>query len=108
MVAAMQNADMKVCAAVVGYVDASPILQLAEHALEGVALTIKSSVVRDRRMSIDLRRDARCDAAFGQSVAEPIGAVSPISNHPFGVGQRVEHERGTFVVATGFTSLTRS
>ena len=85
-------------AAIVAGVDASPILQPAEHVLDAVALAIDGSIVRDRHFSIGLRRDARIDTAGRQSVAEPVGVVSPISNHRFDFGQRIEHECRALVV----------
>ena len=53
-VAAMQIADMMVCAAIVAPVDTAPILKPAEHDLDFVTLPIEGSVVRDCHLPICL------------------------------------------------------
>ena len=56
-VAAMQMADMKVCAqlsSVVAGVDASPVLEPAEHDLDLVALAVEHGVVRDGGFAVAL------------------------------------------------------
>ena len=51
-VGAMQMADMKVCAAIIAGVDASPVLEPAEHIFDFVALTVEDAVVRDRHLAV--------------------------------------------------------
>ena len=35
-------------------------------------------------------RDAGCDPLFLQGVAEPVGIITPVGEHPLGLGQAVE------------------
>ena len=53
-----------------------PVFEPAEHVLDLVPLAIKDTVVRDRLFAVGFRRDARRDAALGESVAEPVGVIA--------------------------------
>ncbi len=65
-------------ASVVTRVDATPVFEPAEHILDFVALAIERAVMFDRYFSIGFRRNARRDAALGESPAEPVGVI-PLS-----------------------------
>ena len=86
-------------ASVVASVAAPPVLEPAEHALDLVVLTVKRSVVRDRHLTVGLRRDAGNDAAFVESIAEPVCIVALVAEHRLGLRQDIEHQGRAFVVA---------
>jgi len=88
-----------VSATIVAGVDAPPVLEFAERVFDLVALAIEGGVVRDRHLSVGLRRDAGSDATLGQGMAEPVGIVAPIGERGLGLEERIDHQRGTLVVA---------
>ena len=44
-------------------------------------------------------RDTGADLAVGQSGAEPVGVIALVAKQCLGLGQGIEHQRGTFAVA---------
>ena len=66
-------------AAIVAGVDAAPVLELAEHILDPVALTVECAVVRDRDFAVSFGRDAGGDALCDQGVSKPVGIVAPVA-----------------------------
>ena len=67
------------CASVVTGMDAPPILEPAEHVFDLVALAIENSVVFDRLFAVGFRWDAGHDAAFGESLAKPVGVIALVT-----------------------------
>ncbi len=86
-------------AAIVAGMDAAPVLELAEHLLDPVALAIEGAVVRDRYLAVGFLEDALRDATRDQVVSEPVGVVVPVAEHGVGSWQRVDHQRGALVIA---------
>lgn len=67
------------CASVVTGMDTPPILELAEHVFDLVALAIENTVMFDQLFAVGLRWDARDDAAFGESLAKPVGVIALVT-----------------------------
>ena len=78
---------------------APPVLELSEHVLDLVAITVKRPVEGWRMFPVGSWRNAGGDAALDQCVSEPVRIVSPVSQQYFGPGKRIEHESGSLVVA---------
>ena len=55
--------------------DGAVDLEMAEHPLDAVALTIKPLVVADRRGAVRFRRDDGANAALREVVADRIGII---------------------------------
>src|SRR3546814_5782096 len=66
-------------AAVVAGMDASPVFEPAEHVLDLVPLAVEDTIMLDRLFAVGFRRDARRDAALGESLAEPVGVVALVA-----------------------------
>src|SRR5664279_697953 len=81
-------------ASVVTRVDAPPVFEPAEHILDFMALAIERAVMFDRYFSIGFRRNARRDAALGESPAEPVGVISLVGEEFPGARQRGKHRSG--------------
>ena len=79
--------------------DAPPVLELAEHLHDLVALSVERLVVGDRHLAVDLRRYAARDALCGQGASKPVGVIAAIDEHRRGLRQGVEHQRRALVVA---------
>jgi hypothetical protein len=86
-------------ASVVTGVDAPPVLEPAEHILNFVTLAIELSVMFDWYFPIGFRRNARRDAALGESLAEPAGVIPLVAEEIPGSRQRGEHRSRTFEIA---------
>jgi hypothetical protein len=86
-------------AAVIACVDTAPILKPSEHVLDFMASAIEPDVVRDLDLAVHFRRDAGGDTAIGQGGAKPVGIVSSVAKQGFGLGEGVDHEGRTFIVA---------
>ena len=89
-VAAMRMADMKMRGAIVTGVETAPVLELAEHIRDPVALIVKCAVVRDRDFAVGLGRDAEGDALCDQGSSKLVGIDAPLAEHRPGLG----HQRG--------------
>jgi hypothetical protein len=61
-----------------------------EHILDFVTLAIERAVMFDQYFSIGFRRNARRDAALGESLAEPVGVISLVAEELPGARQRGE------------------
>ena len=86
-------------ASIISGVDASPVFETGEHVLDAMALTIECAIVRDRRLAVDFRRNARGDAACCERASEPIGIIASVSEHGFGRWQSVDEHGSALVVA---------
>ena len=86
-------------AAIIAGMDASPVLEFPEHVLDLVATTVEYLVEGRRVLPIGFWRYAGGDAALNQRLAEPVRVISLVRQQRFGLGQRVNHERGPLVVA---------
>src|SRR5664279_4476507 len=64
-----------------------------------MALAIERAVMFDRYFSIGFRRNARRDAALGESPAEPVGVISLVGEELPGAWQRGQHRSGAFEIA---------
>ena len=82
-----------------GGVDASPVLKAAEHVLDAVALSVEHPVVRDRHLVVGFRGDARFDATLGQGLSQPVGVIAPVAEQDLGLGERVDQQGGTPIIA---------
>ena len=86
-------------AAVVAGVDASPVLEPAEHVLDSVALAIERGIVWDRHLAVCLCGDAGGDFALCQGDPKLVGILALVAEQDLGIGEGVYHQRGTFIVA---------
>ena len=86
-------------APVVAHRDAAPVLELAEHALDQVALAVPLFVVFDRRLAALATRNTGLDFPALQRGAEPIAIITPVGDHDIGVRQGRQHGRRALVVA---------
>ena len=80
-----------VCASVVACVNASPVLEPAEHVLDLVALSVEGLVVVDLELSVGLGRNAGRDPALGEGLAEPVGAIALVAEQGLGLGEGVDY-----------------
>lgn len=86
-------------APIVSGMDASPVFEPSEHVFDAMTLAIEDSVVGDMDLAIDLRRDARGNAALDECMAEPVGIIPSVGQHCFGRRQSIEEHGGALVVA---------
>jgi hypothetical protein len=86
-------------ASVISGVDASPVLEPTEHVFDLVTLAIENAVVPDRLFAVGSGRDAGRDAAFGESLAEPVGVIALIAEQLCCGRERVNHQGCTLVIA---------
>ena len=70
------------CATVGSGVDASPVLEFAEHVFDSVALFVEDGVVGDRGSAVRFGGDAGGDFAVRERLTEPIGVIVPIPMKP--------------------------
>ena len=71
-------------ASVVAGMDTAPVFQLTEHVLDFMAMVVERAILEDRHFAVRLRRNAGCNAAFGQGVAEPSGIVTSVAEQRLG------------------------
>ena len=64
-----------------------------------MALPIERPVVRDQDFAVGLGRDAGSDAAPRQSIAEPVGVLTSVTEHGLGFWQGAEHQGRALIVA---------
>src|SRR3546814_1921948 len=69
-------------APIVACCDPSPVLEAAEHDLDAVAAFVAALVVFDGLAAYFPARDAGRDALFLQGIAEPVGIIAPVGEHP--------------------------
>ena len=86
-------------AAIVAGVDSPPVFEPPEHDLDLVTLSVERSVVRDGDFAVALRRDAGGGSTLGESVAEPVGIITPVAVKVPCPWQGIDHERSALVVA---------
>ena len=65
-------------ASIVSCVDASPFLELGEHVLDAVSLSIEGFVVAMLDDALLERRDAGGDAALGEAGPEGVAVIAAI------------------------------
>ena len=58
--------------------------------MRAMPLAIERAVVRDVRLAIDLRGNARGDAARGECASEPVSVITSVGEHGFGRRQGVD------------------
>lgn len=75
---------------VIAHSDAPPVFKLGKHVLNLMTLFVEVGVVGDESATIFLRGYARRYTFGFQGSSEPVGVITPISNHLFGCGQKVE------------------
>ncbi len=78
------------CAPVVAHGYPSPVLDVAEHVLDLVALFVEFFAVAQPVLSMPARRDAGRDALFRKGGAEPVGVVAAVGNQFFCFRQAVQ------------------
>ena len=75
-------------AAVVAGVDAPPVLELAEHVLDLVALSVEHPVMRYLDFPVGFRWDTGFDLPVCKGVAQPVGVIALVGQQRFGRGHR--------------------
>tara|TARA_E500000318_G_scaffold86349_1_gene82780 strand:- start:31444 stop:31809 length:366 start_codon:yes stop_codon:yes gene_type:complete len=90
-------------ASIISCVDASPVLEFAEHVLDLVPPTVERGVVRNPDLEVCLRGYAGADFAVGQGGAEPVGIVpvgivALVAEQGLGLREGIEHQRRALVV----------
>lgn len=73
-------------ASVVAGVDAAPVLELAEHILDFVALAVERSVEGERSLTVGFWRDAGFDTAPGERLTESVGIIAFVAEQDPGLG----------------------
>src|SRR3546814_11806630 len=76
-----------------------PVLEAAEHDLDAVSAFVAALVVFDGLVPYFPARDAGRDALFLQGIAEPVGIIAPVGEHPLRFGQTVEQSGCARVIA---------
>ena len=71
-------------ATVVSGVDAPPVFEACEHVFDPVALPVEDGIVFVPCAVLGVRRNARCDAPFGQRLSEGRGTVGPVGEQEAG------------------------
>jgi hypothetical protein len=87
-----------VCAAVVAGVDAPPVLQLAEHVLDLVALSVEQPVMRYLDFPVGFRWDTGFDLPVCKGVAQPVRIVTLVGQQNSGSGHGSHQGGGTCVI----------
>jgi hypothetical protein len=87
----MEGAEERAGELVVSGCDGSADLEMADHALDPVALLVDAAVPADLGGARGARRDDRPDAASGQVVADWIGVVSLVTEKMAGRGLGQRH-----------------
>jgi len=85
-------------ASVVSGCNAPPILELAEHVLDFMSLTIEVFVIIDGLLAASGRRNAGCDAFVRQGLAEPVAVVPLVAEQARSIRQGIEHKPGALVI----------
>src|SRR3546814_17092042 len=67
-----------------------PVLEATEHDLDAVAAFVATLVVFYGLVPYFSARDAGRDPLFLQGVAEPVGIIASVCQHPLRFGQTVE------------------
>ena len=75
------------------------MIQAAEHDLDAAAAFVAALVVFDGLVPYFPARDAGRDPLFLQGVAEPVGIITSVGQHPLRFGQTVEQSRRARVIA---------
>ena len=86
-------------ASIVSCCDAPPILQLGEHVLDLVALTVERLVVGDGCFAASGRGNAGLDAHLDQGFSKPIAVITFIAGQCHGFGKRRQHSSCAFMIA---------
>src|SRR3546814_192629 len=76
-----------------------PVLETTEHDLDTIAAFVAPLVVFYGLVAYFSTRDAGRDPLFLQGVAEPVGVVAPVGQHPLRFGQTVEQSCRASVIA---------
>ena len=63
---------------VVPCVDATPVFEAGEHILDPVALSVEDRIIAVLDTMACMGRDARCDAALDERLAEGRGTLGPV------------------------------
>src|SRR3546814_691697 len=79
--------------------DPPPVLEATEHDLDAVAAFVATLVVFYGLVPYFSARDAGRDPLFLQGVAEPVGIIASVCQHPLRFGQTVEHSGCASVIA---------
>ena len=72
--------------------DASLLLELAEHALDTVAIFVAPIVRMDRHFPVRAWRDDGQNAAHEHVFPEPVAIISLVGQQCLGLGQRQRHQ----------------
>jgi hypothetical protein len=85
--------------AVIARGDASPVLELGEHILDLVALTVEHFVIFQWLLTAFGRRDTWDCAVLGQTVAEPVAVIAAIGDQRGGPWQVRQKCPGALMIA---------
>lgn len=95
---------MRSCQVVASDGNTPPLLELAPHSLEEVAVLVCAGVARDGVASGDYGRNDGLDPAFGEQASGMVGVVTAIgdepSERPYGIGQGAAKLTSLFDVAS--------
>src|SRR3546814_10827850 len=86
-------------APVIARCDAAPVLEAAEHDLDAAPAFVAALIVFDGLIAGFPARDTGSDPLFLQSIAEPVGIIAPVGEHPLRFGQTVEQSGRARVIA---------
>ena len=85
------------CASVISGCDPPPVLELAEHVLDIVALFVEGGVVFDLALAVFLWRDTKLNALAQQGLSEPVGVIT-IRKKVFSRRQRFDNQSRAFEI----------
>jgi hypothetical protein len=77
----------------------APVLELGEHVLDLVALTIQRLVIGDRCLPAPGRRNARRDVLLDKSCPELVAIIAPVGNQSGARRQRSQVEPSAPLIA---------
>lgn len=80
-------------------VDAPPVLELAEHVLDLVPLSVERTAMRYLDFSVGFRWDAGFDSPVCKGIAQPVGVIALVGQQHFGGGHGSQQRGSTGVVA---------
>ncbi len=79
--------------------NSTPVFESAKHDFYLMSLLIKLFIIGNRLFATLSARNARGDSFVEQGIAKPVGIIAPIRQDFPGLGQRVEQDGGTLVIA---------
>ena len=87
------------CASVIAGVDAPPILELSEHVLDFMAVSIEATVIWNLDFAVGFRGDTGLNSTVSKGGAEPICVISLVAQKLPGFWNCGQHQCRPFEVA---------